>query len=128
MLRISAKETHSGALFSASQTSALTKAMDDQIEQDLAQEGYNDVQRYLSSVLQHPTGYYQSRITVHGEGGAVVVDGDNVVYGPWLEGVGSRNSSTRFKGYFAFRRMGQYLDRKAGRIADRIADKYMRRM
>ena len=50
------------------------------------------------------TGNYQRRITsfrkgLHGE----VYDG-GTIYGPWLEGVSSRNQRTRFKGYSHFRR------------------------
>lgn len=35
------------------------------------------------------------------------------------EGVGSRNKTTRFKGYFVFRRISQRLDRQAKHIAER---------
>jgi hypothetical protein len=41
------------------------------------------------------------------------IDGGNVVYGPWLEGVSHRNQVTRFKGYASFRRVGQHLERRA---------------
>lgn len=128
MFRISSRETTSGGIFSAAQTSSIMRGMEDEIERDVAQEGYNDVQRYLSSVLRHPTGYYQSRVTVHREGGDVMVDGDDVVYGPWLEGVGSRNQTTRFRGYFTFRKMSQLLETKSGRIAEKIADRHSRRL
>jgi hypothetical protein len=128
MWRISSRETTSGGIFSAAQTSSVMRGMENEIERDVAQEGYNDVQRYLSSVLRHPTGYYQSQVTVHSEGGDVIVDGDDVVYGPWLEGVGSRNQSTRFKGYFTFRKISQLLEAKSSRIADRIADRHSRRL
>ena len=40
----------------------------------------------------------------------------NVLYGPWLEGTGSRNQTTRFKGYASFRRTGQWLEKEAPRI------------
>jgi len=45
---------------------------------------------------------------------ALITD-NGVCYGPWLEGVGSRNETTRFKGYNSFRRTAQWLQ-------DRIAD------
>jgi len=45
----------------------------------------------------------------------IVVD-SNVVYGPWLEGVSSRNQATRFKGYAIFRRTRDKLQGLAGQI------------
>ncbi len=42
------------------------------------------------------------------------VHDSDIVYGPWLEGVGSRNFPvTRFKGYSTFRKVAQQIDRKA---------------
>ena len=38
----------------------------------------------------------------------VVTDG-GVIYGAWLEGTGSRNETTRFKGYWSFRTATQSL-------------------
>jgi len=45
------------------------------------------------------------------------IDDSKVVYGPWLEGTGSRNETTRFKGYSSFRRTTQFMEeRKTGII------------
>jgi hypothetical protein len=81
----------------------------------------------LHDVLQHPTGYYESRVqaTQETEFRWRVNDG-GVVYGPWLEGVGSRNyPATRFRGYRSFEivrnRMAQrsraIIDAEVARIA-----------
>lgn len=69
------------------------------------------IQARLSEVLQHPTGAYQSRINVRAVNQyAYEVNDDNCIYGPWLEGTGSRNSPvTRFAGYSTFRRVTQEL-------------------
>lgn len=77
---------------------------------DLAQEGVRRVHQRLGQVLRHPTGYYSSRVisTVRSDG--YDIDDSRVVYGPWLEGVGSRNKTTRFKGYHTFRLVGAQLD------------------
>lgn len=45
------------------------------------------------------------------------IDDGGVVYGPWLEGVGRRNRTTRFKGYASFRRTGQWLNKQIPRVA-----------
>ncbi len=91
----------------------------------------HEVLMQLDHVLQHPTGYYESRIKAEPDGGAYRwrVHDDMVIYGPWLEGVGSRNFPvTRFKGYHTFRivrnRMAQksaavvaaYVTRKIGEL------------
>lgn len=57
-----------------------------------------------------------------------VVTTDLATYGPWLEGTGSRNETTRFKGYHGFRRAGQELDRIAGRTADEAISAHVRGM
>jgi hypothetical protein len=56
------------------------------------------------------------------------VTDSGVIYGPWLEGTGSRNRTTRFKGYATFRKAAQELDRRAFRIAAAMLDRYVRRM
>jgi hypothetical protein len=84
-----------------------------QAEKVVAEEGVNMVLNRLSQVLRNPTGYYESKIQTdlvneHWE----VNDTRRVLYGPWLEGTGSRNAVTRFKGYRTFRIVKQDLDRK----------------
>lgn len=56
-----------------------------------------------------------------------IVTTDLATYGPWLEGVGSRNETTRFKGYHGFRRAGQELDRRAQGIAEETIRPYVER-
>lgn len=120
--------TEHGTIFHEVPSSRVVHQMADHIEREVAREGEDMIHRALHEVLRHPTGYYESRVTVHASAGGVEIDGDNVIYGPWLEGVGSRNATTRFKGYFTFRRVAQELDRKAQRIADRIANREARRL
>ena len=50
---------------------------------------------------------------------ALITDG-GVVYGPWLEGVSSRNATTRFKGYASFRKTKDYLVGAMPDIARRV--------
>ena len=95
-------------------------------------EGYgDDVEQELKHMFpfKHPTGYYASRVQSHrsGEGQSTVDDG-GVVYGPWLEGVGSRNQTTRFKGYFTFRKTAQVMDRRAKVEANRMFKRFLGRM
>lgn len=80
----------------------------------------------LEGSIRHPTPYYWTRIDkreitptryeVHDHG---------VVYGPWLEGTGSRNAPvTVFPGYHAQRRAREEMDGKRGNIARRILRRY----
>jgi hypothetical protein len=46
------------------------------------------------------------------------VTSDLATYGPWLEGTGSRNSSTRFSGYQGFRRATQALNLQASALGE----------
>lgn len=67
--------------------------------------------RYQSSPK---TGYEERHITNRDFGSRHEVESTNDVYGPWLEGVGSRNyPATRFKGYAIFRRTTQDVQRRA---------------
>ncbi|WP_406156976.1 hypothetical protein [Streptomyces canus] len=94
----------------------------------VAREGERMVQQRLRQVLRHPTGYYQSRISVDRAGSGYKIHDGGVIYGPWLEGTGSRNSPvTRFPGYFTFRRTKPLLDRKAPQIARDLLARYRSR-
>jgi hypothetical protein len=75
----------------------------------------HEVLMQLDHVLQHPTGYYESHIKADREGVYTYrVHDDMVIYGPWLEGVGSRNYPvTKFRGYHTFRIVRNRMAQKA---------------
>jgi hypothetical protein len=50
---------------------------------------------------------------------ALITDG-GCIYGPWLEGIGSRNDTSRFKGYSSFRKTAQWLQERIGDIAAKV--------
>lgn len=93
----------------------------------VSQTGVKMVVSRLGNVLVNPTGRYVSQIqTDRSALGPVITDG-GAVYGPWLEGVDSRNTSSRFKGYATFRKTSLELEAAAGRIADPIIDRRVSR-
>ncbi|MDT0377230.1 hypothetical protein RM572_00370 [Streptomyces sp. DSM 42041] len=97
----------------------------DEVEFEVAKEALRMVQARLRRVLRNPTGYYQSRVRVDPAGSRHVVHDSGVVYGPWLEGTGSRNYPvTRFRGYATFRRTQALIQRQARQIAQRIFARY----
>jgi glutamate-1-semialdehyde aminotransferase len=65
----------------------------------------HEVLMQLGEVLQHPTGYYESQVRAERVTNDLwSVNDGGVIYGPWLEGTGSRNAPvTRFAGYHTFR-------------------------
>lgn len=76
---------------------------------------------YLSVVEarkgQASKGHYRRNLhTVVQDLRGVISDG-GVVYGNWLEGQSSRNATTRFKGYGAFRRTQTWLLSKVKEVA-----------
>lgn len=85
---------------------------------DIADEGVRDIRVNLSQVLKHPTGYYESKIRAREQPFSTsIVDDAGVIYGMWLEGIGSRNAPvTRFKGYSTFKRTTPRLQSKAVRL------------
>ena len=58
----------------------------------------------------------------------IVVTTDLATYGPWLEGSGSRNVTTRFKGYHGFAQAAQDLSATAEGIAEQEIGPYVDRM
>jgi hypothetical protein len=105
---------------------AIVEAMTASVVAEVADYTKFEVLRTLMEVLQHPTGYYESQITDTPVSSTLHRVHDNgVVYGPWLEGVGSRNYPvTRFKGYHTFRivrnRMAQKTKAIVAAHLDRI--------
>lgn len=85
--------------------------------EEIAQWAEAEVHRVLGQVLRHPTGYYESHVRVERTSpDRFVISDGGVVYGPWLEGVGSRNFPvTRFRGYSTFRRVKQRVEQRADR-------------
>lgn len=53
-----------------------------------------------------------------------VVATDLATYGPWLAGFGSRNQTTRFKGYNGFRRAAQQLETRVQELSDQAFRPY----
>lgn len=117
----------SGPIFNG-EAKLLADRMCHDIQRDVSAAGKGMVLDNLGSSLKHPTGYYESRIRTEPRGNDTAVTDGGVVYGPWLEGTGSRNRTTRFKGYATFRRTTEALRARAREIAERAAEPFIRRM
>lgn len=122
-IEFDARMIRRGPMFNG-KTAAAMHTYADQVGYKVATYAEDQIQQRLGQVLQHPTGYYQSKVTVERAGSGYRVSDQGVVYGPWLEGVSSRNQSTRFKGYQTFRRTKALVDRKAPQIAAELLTRY----
>lgn len=122
LLRIRTATSENGPLFD----SRSTRAFDDFAE-ELEEEGAEFVLDHILGTFhtsfKNPTGYYESNVRIRNTStGHEVWDGGmgGPVYGPWLEGVGSRNNTTRFKGYHAFRKAATALELRIESMGDRM--------
>lgn len=108
----------SGPLFDGRADRKL-REMQNEIGRRVAIVGASMIRTELAGVLKHETPHYrlQNEATVDPPGWKIWDRG--VIYGPWLEGTGSRNfPKTRFRGYSTYRRTTQRIDARAGVIAE----------
>lgn len=127
MTMITTSASGHGPLFDGRAARAAAAFAED-AERHVAQRGVNVVRVELDRVLRHPTGRYRgSVVTDRQRGDSVVTDG-GVVYGPWLAGVGSRNRTTRFKGYAHWRRATAALGAQSGDVARSVLRRWIGRM
>jgi hypothetical protein len=119
-MRLSVDVDTSGPLFRGRYAQARAAAACRRIGEEVADRGLSNVQRNLDTSIRNPTPYYETQITVQNLGDRWVVHDRGIVYGPWLEGTGSRNRTTRFKGYHSFARATAELHGQAQFIADHV--------
>jgi hypothetical protein len=114
----------SGPIFDGRAQAALVD-LQREIATDVAAQGYSNVMANLNASIKHPTPYYETQITVDDIPNGRRIHDRRVVYGPWLEGVGSRNAPvTRFRGYFSFRRAAAKLQGQAQAIAENTVARF----
>ncbi|WP_432010185.1 hypothetical protein [Streptomyces cucumeris] len=108
-----------GPIFDGRAARAMAEACRD-ARDSIAEFGEEYALALMGAAFRHPTGYYESNVktTVVSADTALVDDG-GVVYGAWLEGVGSRNSPvTRFPGYIHWRRTKALVAARGPAIAE----------
>lgn len=90
-------------------------------EKELLDLAYQDIDRTLNQVLRRQTPHFRLQTKIVSNR----VE-NNVIYGPWLEGTGSRNRTTRFKGYFTFRKVASRIRSKKDYVTDRAITRALR--
>lgn len=107
-----------GPIFDGRAITQLDRACEE-IERRVATIGASMIRTELHRVLRNETPYYRLQNEARPALPGWMIWDRDVIYGPWLEGVGSRNYPvTRFRGYATYRRTVQQIDRRAGVIAN----------
>ena len=73
-------------------------------------------------------GNYRGNLSTQFKGLHGTITDGGVVYGPWLEGLSSRNRTTRFEGYMSFRKVAQFLQRNALKVVQSHINKMVRNL
>jgi hypothetical protein len=108
-----------GPLFDGRAERAMAEACDDARE-DVTAYAEERVLMGTSASFKTRTPYYETRIeTTRVSSDVDLVHDNDVIYGAWLEGVGSRNyPETRFKGYHHWRMAKQAVAQRGPQIAE----------
>ncbi len=111
--------------------------LDDAVGQ-VGQQGLSGVHELLNERIKEPTPYYETQVmlqraadtTYESDVTPAVVHDRGVIYGWWLEGIGSRNAPvTRFRGYHTFSETAAALNKGgAVKIAKATLQRYMPRL
>lgn len=80
-------------------------------------ERYRPTGHWLRSIHGEMVGPFEGRL-----------DDSRLIYGAWLEGTGSRNQTTRFKGYRTFRHTYTVLEREKGGIVVKHVRKAVKKL
>jgi len=90
------------------------------VRASFGQQGLSELHFWMDQYFKNPTPYYETQVVAQNMGEDMVIHDRGIIYGPWLDGSGSRNATTRFKGYAHWRRAFQYLNETEGpQILDR---------
>jgi hypothetical protein len=81
-----------------------------------ARKGQASIGNYRRSLHQEVKG-------LHGR-----IDDSQIIYGPWLEGISSRNQTTRFKGYASFRWATGQIGKRAVPVLRAHVDQLIREL
>ncbi|MFD5509110.1 hypothetical protein ACFWIB_15215 [Streptomyces sp. NPDC127051] len=102
----------------------------DEAREQIAEFSEEHVLNLMGTSFREPTGYYESHVmTERASADVSRVHDSGVVYGPWLEGVGTRNRPRPgFPGYEHWRKTKALLALRAPEMAQRLLERYLPRM
>lgn len=132
---VSVDVNFNGPLFDAYERDIATERARQDTEDAIQDAAYERVKalgqsrfRYVDKSNHHVPGKWLHSIRKTYEGDYPAVD-TGIIYGYWLEGVGSRNfPKTRFKGYRMWRKATQQIQAEAEKIAQPHIDRAVARL
>lgn len=130
---MSVEISYSGPLFDGS-APGLLEQMVRGIRDTVADQAFVEWEANMEEHIRHSGPVYQSYAQVKDEGDDRVVndgweDTNELPYGPWLEGVGSRNSPvTVFPGYFSLRDAFEATRDRVPDLAEPVVDEYVEKI
>lgn len=119
--------TYSGPVYDGRAELAAAEA-DQEAQRVVAVLGASSVRSNLNAVLRVQTPYYRLRVQAEADHPGWKITDQGVIYGHWLEGTGSRNRTTRFKGYATFRRTTQQIQARARDVTQSVVARFLPRM
>ncbi|RSN26497.1 hypothetical protein DMC63_01285 [Streptomyces sp. WAC 05977] len=117
----------SGPFFDERNPAAMQQLEDDGLTR-LGGQALANVHTLLDTSLRNPTPYYETQLMTERQGDTQFAHDRDIIYGPWLEGVGSRNATTRFKGYHHWRLATQQLEAQADQLLVPLVDQAVGRL
>lgn len=128
MIGVDVSIDRDGPIFQPLLVHAAVADLIDEVEHDVAAAGLQEWSTNLNASIRHPTPYYETQVHMEHLGEGWSVNDRGIAYGPWLEGTGSRNSTTRFKGYAAARRARQSIEARIPQITAGALARAVRRL
>ncbi|MFD8075808.1 hypothetical protein ACFV3E_24525 [Streptomyces sp. NPDC059718] len=118
-----------GPLFDGSAERAMQRACDD-ARDSIAEFAEDYALSLMGATFKNPTGYYEEHVkTELVSSDTALVHDDGVVYGPWLEGVGTRNRPRPgFPGYGHWRKTKDLVATRGPEIAERAVQRHLPEM
>jgi hypothetical protein len=91
----------------------------------VAKSGEDELRQRATSAPKHPKGRFAGAIVTKdfAKGRTVMADYPQTLYGPWLEGTSTRNTSTRFKGYRMFKLTRGRLRKQVGPLVQDLFER-----
>jgi hypothetical protein len=117
-----------GPLFDGEWQPALDEFVTEAV-QEVGGQALANWHTFLDASIQHPTPYYETQLVSElVSPDTDIVSDRGIIYGPWLEGTGSRNATTRFKGYASARKATQELEGQLDRVLAPVVARLTRRL
>jgi hypothetical protein len=130
--RIQIEYKEVGPLFTPGASEEIIERAVKAIEENVSEYGVDMVRNQYAKVFRYtshpgrPRGTASRAVRNRVHNGHRQIHPGNIRYGAWLEGVGSMNYRTRFKGYKTFKIIGQQLQDRAVRMAEVIFQPFLR--